>query len=203
MTNNPPASPESRLDKQLRFILELDKLKSVERRSILINRSRRENAAEHSWHVAMMASLLAEHAEDPVDVPRVVMMLLVHDIVELDAGDTYVYDDEAVEKQAERERIAADRLFGLLPEEQGMDLRTLWEEYDARNTPDSRFAATIDRLMPLLHNVYTEGASWQDHEVSAQQVRERNAEGRPGSEKLWAYAETLIQQAVEQGELNP
>ncbi len=188
-----------RLEQQIRFILEIDKLKTVLRRSYLLNGSRYENSAEHSWHLAVMALVLAEHANEPVDLCRVLKMLLVHDIVEIDAGDTYCYDEVANQDKAERERRAAERLFGLLPPDQRDELRALWEEFEARQTPEAKFAAALDRLMPLMHNFFTGGRSWQEHGVTLEQVLERNSPTAEGSATLWAFAKRLIDQAVEQG----
>src|SRR5438874_2362757 len=149
-----------RFERQIRFILEIDKLKTILRRTYLIHADRAENTAEHSWHLAIMAILLAEHANEPVDVARVVKMVLVHDIVEIDAGDTYFYDPLGAADKAEREHTAADRLFGILPPDQSLELRTLWEEFEAGTTADARFALALDRFMPQLHNYYTKGRSW-------------------------------------------
>ncbi len=194
---------DDRLQRQLRFIMEIDKLKGVIRQSYLVGADRRENSAEHSWHVAVMAVVLAEHAGAPVDVGRVVTMLLVHDIVEVDAGDTYVYDPAGGADKAERERRAAARLFGLLPPDQGDELRALWEEFEAAATADARFAAALDRLMPVLHNVHTGGRSWREHGISADRVIARNSRMREGSEELWRYARALIEEAVAAGALAP
>ena len=152
--------PES-LPQQIDFILEIDRLKSVLRRTSLLDHSRRENTAEHSWQIALMAVLLAEYADPQVDINRVVMMLLVHDLVEIDAGDTFIYDEQARVTQADRERRAADRIFGLLPQGQGQRLRALWEEFETRESPEARFASAIDRLQPLLSNYFTKGSSWK------------------------------------------
>jgi len=188
-----------RFEKQIQFILEIDKLKSISRRTYLLNAERLENTAEHSWHLAMMAMLLAEHANEPVNVSRVVRMVLVHDIVEIDAGDTYYYDPIAALDKADRERRAADRLFGLLPVDQGKELRDLWEEFEACQTPDSRFAAALDRFMPQLHNYHTKGKSWSEHGVTADRVLERNACIAEGSQKLWERAQSLLDDAVAKG----
>lgn len=193
--------PDDRLAKQINFILEIDRLKDVIRRSYLVGADRRENSAEHSWHLAMMAVLLAEHAREPVQLARVVEMVLLHDIVEIDAGDTYVYDPKGSEDKAVREQKAADRLFNMLPPDQAVRLMELWHEFEAMATPEAQFAATLDRLMPLLHNVHTKGRSWQEHGVVSSQVHERNRPGRPGSETLWAYGESLIDEAVKRGYL--
>jgi 5'-deoxynucleotidase YfbR-like HD superfamily hydrolase len=192
-----------RLERQIGFILEIDKLKAVLRRTYLLGADRHENSAEHSWHLAMMALLLAEHADAPVDVCRVVEMLLVHDVVEIDAGDTFAYDDAANRDKEERERRAAERLFGMLPEEQGRQLRALWEEFDAAETDDARFAAALDRLMPVLHNVYTNGRGWREHRITADRVLARNAGIARGSRALWDYARSLVERAVARGDLAP
>ena len=194
---------DDRLQRQIRFILEIDALKGVLRRTYLPGADRPENSAEHSWHVAVMAVLLAEHANEPVDVARVVRMLLIHDVVEVDAGDTYVYDTAGAEAKAEREVRAADRVFGLLPEDQGRELRALWEEFEEGRTAEARFAAALDRLMPVLHNVHTEGRSWREHGITADRVIARNARMSEGSEALWEYARSLIEDAVEKGHLAP
>src|SRR5437762_7515762 len=144
-----------RFEQQIRFILEIDKLKTILRRTYLLNVDRSENTAEHSWHLAIMAILLAEHANEPVDVSRVVKMVLIHDIVEIDAGDTYFYDAAAALDKSEREQAAADRLFGILPPDQGLELRELWEEFEANETADARFALALDRFIPQLHNYHT------------------------------------------------
>ena len=194
---------DERLQRQIRFILEIDALKSVLRHTYLLGADRPENSAEHSWHVAVMAVLLAEHANEPVDVARVVRMLLIHDVVEVDAGDTYVYDTAGAEAKAEREVRAADRVFGLLPEDQGRELRALWEEFEEGRTAEARFAAALDRLMPVLHNVHTEGRSWREHGITADRVIARNARMSEGSEALWEYARSLIEAAVAKGHLAP
>jgi len=190
-----------RLERQINFILEIDALKGVLRQSYLLGAARRENAAEHSWHVAVMAVVLAEHANEPVDPARVAMMMLIHDIVEVDAGDTYVYDESRVAAKPERERAAADRLFGMLPADQAAELRALWEEFESCRTADARFAVALDRLMPVLHNIHTAGRSWREHGITADRVISRNSTMREGSEALWEYARSLIEGAVAKGHL--
>ncbi len=190
-----------RLHRQIAFILEIDRLKSVLRRTYLVNDPRHENSAEHSWHLAMMALLLAEHANVEVNLLSVLKMLLVHDIVEIDAGDTYCYDAVGSEDKAAREEQAAQRIFGLLPDDQQAELHQLWTEFEARVTPEAKFAAALDRLMPILHNYHTEGRSWIDHRITSAQVRERNRHAEEGSETLWAYVEEIIADAVKQGYL--
>lgn len=193
-----------RLTAQIAFILEIDKLKTILRQNVPITEPhRRENDAEHSWHLAMMALTLAEHADEPVDVARVMKMLLIHDIVEIDAGDTFIYDDAAHDDKDEREQAAATRLFGLLPEDQGRELRLLWEEFEARETADARFAGALDRLQPVLLNVATQGRKWRENGVTADKVLARNSRIGDASTPLWDYARTLIEGAVRDGYLPP
>ena len=189
-----------RLSRQLTFILEIDRLKGVLRRTLLADGSRQENSAEHSWHIAVAAVLLAEHAAAEVEVGRVVRMLLVHDVVEIDAGDTYAYDPAAHGDKAEREEACAERLFALLPEDQEREMWDLWREFETAETPEARFANAIDRLMPMLHNYVTRGTAWQQHGVCSRQVIERNREViDAGASELWAYAERMVAAAVERG----
>lgn len=191
---------EDRLERQLRFVEEMDRLKQVRRQTLLMDASRPETSAEHSWHVAVMALVLAEYAGgEGLDLLRVLQMLLLHDIVEIDAGDTYCYDPEGLRDQAERESRAADRIFGLLPSDQGRRLQALWEEYEGRQTPEARFAHALDCLQPLLHNIHTRGKSWKGHGIRRHQVLERNQEARRGAPALWTLAVRLIDQAVKQG----
>lgn len=191
----------NRLHQQIQFILEIDKLKSILRRSYLLNQERHENSAEHSWHLAMMAILLHEYANEKVDLLHVLKMVLVHDLVEIDAGDTYCYDEDANSDKTEREQKAADRLFAILPEDQRDELHKLWEEFEERKTPEAKFANALDRMMPMLHNYYTQGKSWQEHNVIDNSVFERNSVMRDGSEKLWEFSQSLIRDAIEKGYL--
>ena len=183
--------------------MELDLAKGVLRRNLITAAERRENDAEHTWHVAMFALVLADYAPPGADIARVIAMLLVHDIVEIDAGDAFVYDDEATALQPVRERAAADRIFGLLPPGQGRSLRALWEEFEARQTPEARFAAALDRLQPLLLNFHTHGRAWRQHGVTQTQALEVNAHIADGSEALWTFARSLINEAVQLGYLSP
>ncbi len=192
-----------RLQSQLAFHMEIDKLKRVIRRNSLIDGSRRENDAEHSWHLAMMAMTLAEHAPPGTDMSKVVAMLLVHDIVEIDAGDTFIYDPAAVEGQAALERAAADRIFGLLPEDQGTRLRTLWDEFEERRTPEARFARALDRLAPIIANHHNDGGTWSLFKVTAAQVMEKVRLIEEGSPTLGEYAAGLVAASVAQGHLAP
>ncbi len=188
---------KERFDQQIRFILEIDKLKSVVRQSYLLDGTRQENSAEHSWHIALMGILLVEYAEQPVDLPRTMKMLLIHDIIEIDAGDTYCYDEAGVTDQSSRESEAAERLFGLLPEDQMEEFRELWADFEERTTAEAKFAATIDKLMPLLHNYHTEGRSWREHGIRVNQVSSRNEVMKDGSLQLWKFAMSLIDDAVD------
>jgi putative hydrolase of HD superfamily len=190
-----------RLEQQFQFIVEIDKLKSVLRRTYLVNDSRRENTAEHSWHLTVMAVLLTEHANEQIDLLRVLKMLIVHDIVEIDADDTFCYDDVGALTKADREIRAADRIFNLLPEDQARELRNLWEEFEQRVTNEAKFAASLDRLIPLLHNYHTEGKSWREHGITSTQVMKRNLHIGEGSDSLWEFAQTLINEAVERKHL--
>jgi putative hydrolase of HD superfamily len=191
----------TRLEQQLAFLLELDKAKSVFRQSYVTDGSRHENDAEHMWHLAMFVLVLAEHAAEPIDVGRVLRMVLVHDIVEIDAGDAFVYDEAARSTKAELELAAAERLYGLLPTDQGDELRALWEEFEAKETADARFAAAVDRLQPLLLNVTTEGRSWREHGVTSDKVLALNARIELGSPVLWEHVQQVLHDAVGKGYL--
>lgn len=197
--NHPDAQ---RIHRQMEFIREIDRAKTILRQNTLADGSRRENDAEHSWHLCMMALILAEHASEPIDLCRVINMLLVHDIVEIDAGDTFAYDEAGHVDKADRERQAAERIFGLLPEDQGEQLKALWVEFERRETPEAKFAAAIDRLQPMLENFWTRGGVWTKHNVPAHRVRARNDHIRAGSETLGQYARALIDRAVELGFLS-
>jgi putative hydrolase of HD superfamily len=189
-----------RFSRQVAFILEVDKLKAVQRMTLLTDASRRENAVEHSWHVALMVLILSEYAADKqIDTLRVIKMLLVHDLVEIDAGDTYCYDRQGVKDQAERERLAADRIFSLLPPDQAFELRELWDEFEERRTPEGAFAAALDRLQPLMHNFFTGGRVWRENRIRQEQVRERMRPISKGAPRLWEYAVHLIEEATQKG----
>lgn len=189
---------DSRLEQQFEFIREIDRLKTVVRETYLADLSRKENSAEHSWQLALMAVVLREHVDEDVDLERVVKMVLLHDVVEVDAGDTYAYADER-EEQIEREREAAERIFGILPEDQEETFRELWEEFEARETPEARYAKALDRLQPLLHNHFTDGEAWKEHGLHAEEVLERNDLIGESSEQLWDVVEELVDHAVEKG----
>ncbi|EGR1510652.1 HD domain-containing protein [Vibrio vulnificus] len=189
-----------RLNKQLALLMELDKLKSVLRRTRVKSADKRlENSAEHSWHVALMALLMEEHANEPVNICRVVKMLLLHDVVEIDAGDTFVYDAVASKQQVEKELAAAQRLFGMLPADQGEELLQLWLEFEAAQTADAKFGKALDRIIPMLLNYHNQGQSWQEHGVTRQQALTVNQKIDLGSHVLWDKAQEIIEQATQNG----
>jgi putative hydrolase of HD superfamily len=193
-----------RLDQQMRFVTEIDKLKGVLRQTMLAGPGRRENSAEHSWHLAMMAVTLAEHAPPGTDIGRVTAMVLLHDLVEIDAGDLFAYADEARQARQEKaERAAADRIFALLPDGQAGELRGLWDEFEERRTPEARFARGLDRLQPMLANLTTGGGTWKEHGITADQVLAKVALIEDGSPALGRYARDLVDRAVRDGLLAP
>jgi putative hydrolases of HD superfamily len=185
-----------RLKQQMQFLVEIDKLKGVFRRTYLADGSRKENDAEHSWHFAIAAILLAEHAAEPIDVLRAAKMALIHDLVEIDAGDVTVYDLAAREAQKAKERAAAERIFALLPADQAKELRAIWEEFEARQTPEARFAAAIDRMQSILLNVASGGRTWREIGVTADRVRSVNSHIAQGSPAVWEFVQEIIDQAV-------
>lgn len=191
-----------RLAQQIRFLIETEKLKMVLRRTYVIGAERYENSAEHSWQLALAALVLSEHA-GPLDLCRVLQMLLVHDIIEIDAGDTCCYDEQGSRDKAEREGRAAERIFGLLPADQAAQIYDLWAEFEAGTTSEASFANAVDRLMPLLHNYYTEGRSWREHGITADRVLKRNAQVGKASETLGALVRALVEGSVDQGYLAP
>ncbi len=193
---------KSRLTAQIAFAVEIDKLKRIIRRNLLMDGSRRENDAEHSWYAATLAMVLGEHAPPGTDIPHVISMLLVHDLVEIDAGDAFIYDPVAVAAQAEAERAAADRIFAILPAEQGARLRALWDEFEARQTDEARFARAVDRFAPILANHHTEGGTWPLFKVTAAQVMEKVRLIEEGSPSLGAYARELVMLSVADGHLS-
>ena len=201
-TEESVTSPDSsRLERQLAFIVEADRLKSVLRRTTLCDGSRRENSAEHSWHLALMATVLGEYADSSVDVARVMRMVLVHDLVEIDAGDTFAYDVAANVGREARERVAAERIFGLLPPEQGDELRSLWSEFEAQSTPDAQAAAALDRLQPLLNNHQSGGGSWRTHGVHRAEVLRRMDPIRTGLPALWPSVLDIVDRNSELGHI--
>ena len=189
----------ARLKRQIQFIIETDKLKEVVRQTLCTQSRRHENSAEHSWHFALMIIVLAEHANEPIDVLRVLKMVLIHDLVEIDAGDTYAYDVKNMADQHEREARAAERIFGLLPADQAAEFRAIWDEFEARETPEARFAAACDRFHPMLLNCLTGGETWKKHGVTHDKVVARNQHARDGSVTLWRYAEQMLAEAKTKG----
>ena len=194
-------SDRSRLLDQLAFVDEMDKAKAVFRRSHLVGEDRKEDDAQHQWHFAVMALVLAEHAAEAVDVGRVLAMALLHDVVEIDAGDAFVYDEAAREEKAAREQQAAERIFNLLPPDQARFVRDLWDEFEARETPEARFAAAIDRTQALLQNLRTDGAAWREHGIVASQVLALNEQIGIGAPALWEEIRARIERAIDDGVL--
>lgn len=190
-----------RLKQQIAFILEVDKLKTIYRQSLITDASRFENDAEHSWHLALMAFLLSEYTDEKVDLLKVMKMVLMHDIVEIDAGDTYCYDEQAKLDKREREEKCAERVFSMLPEEQAREMFALWEEFERMETPEARYAAALDRLQPVLMNYTAKGLSWKNHDISIEQVLDRNQKIQNSSQRLWSFVEELLEDAIARGYL--
>lgn len=190
-----------RLQKQMDFILEVDKLKNIYRQSYVSDASRHEEDADHSWHLALMCLLLSEYANEDIDVLRTIGMVLIHDIIEIDAGDTYAYDEAANASKREREEKAADRIFNILPKDQAELLRNLWEEFEESKTPEAKFAHVVDNLQPMMLNDATDGKAWREHEVRKSQIMKRNANTSKGSKELWNYCEMLIDRNIKKGNI--
>lgn len=187
------------LQQQISFIKEIDKVKYIQRKTKLFNSDRNENDAEHSWHLTLMAIVLAEHSNEPVDIFKVVKMLLIHDIVEIDAGDTFLYDTQKNHINTDEERLAAKRIFGILPKEQAEDLIAVWEEFEAGESKEAKFAKSMDRLEPLLQNTSNNGGTWKEFGVSYDKVYQKKSVIKEGSKTIWEYAEKLIDESVEKG----
>ena len=192
---------DERLKKQLAFALEIDKEKNIFRQTHLSGHGRNENDAEHAWHMAIMAYVLREYSNEKIDVAKVMLMCLIHDIVEIDAGDTYAYDAESLKTQTARENAAKERIFSLLPDEQKEELIALFDEFEAFETPESKFAHAMDNLQPLMLNNSNGGADWKEHEVTAQQVYGRQSKTRLGSETLFEVVDSIIQQNIANGQI--
>lgn len=192
----------TRLEKQIAFILEIDKVKQIFRQNYLADGKRRENDAEHSWHMALMALLLKEYAEEEVDVLRVITMVLLHDLVEIDAGDTYAYDDVGAITKNERELAAADRIFAILPEDQGTYFRALWDEFEAYESADAKYAHLLDNFQPLLLNDASGGISWVEHQVKKAQIYKRNEKIPEISGKIWETMQQIISQNISEGKIS-
>lgn len=197
------ATPLERLSRQIAFIVEVDQLKNIFRQTVNTVSGRTENDAEHSWGLCLLVMTLAEHANVPhLDVLRALKMVIIHDLVEIDAGDTFAYDTKNMADQHARECLAADRIFGLLPPGQSAEFRALWDEFEARQTPEAKFAAAVDRFHPMLLNCSTEGAAWKKHGITSDRVLARNAHIAEGSADLWAYAQAMVARAVRDGHLS-
>lgn len=193
---------DERLKKQMEFALEMDKEKGIGRQTYILNALRKENDAEHGWHLAIMTMLLSEYANEKIDVGRTIEMVVIHDVVEIDAGDTYAYDDAGNSTKAEREKKAADRIFGMLSPEQGQYFMDLWLEFEEASTPEAKFATAIDSVQPLMLNDASNGLAWREHEVAASKVRDRALKKiKPGSEKLYEMVIEIIGENVEKGNL--
>ena len=190
-----------RLKKQLDFILEVDKVKNIVRQTYLSDGKRKENDAEHSWHLALMAVLLKEYSNEEVKLERVIPMVLIHDLVEIDAGDTYAFDEVGKMTQSSREREAADRIFGMLPDYQGQRFRLLWEEFEAYDTPEARFAHMLDNCQPMFLNDATNGRSWEEHHVKKSQIYSRNSKTGEGSEIIWKYMQGIVEKHISLGHI--
>lgn len=191
-----------RLEKQLDFIREIDKEKQIFRQTYVSDGTRKENDAEHAWHMAVMTFLLKEYANEEIDVLKTIQMILIHDVVEIDAGDTYAYDEVAKTTQREREEKSAARLFGLLPEEQGKEMLALWEEFEAGETPEAKFARSMDNFQPMMLNDATDGKAWMEHEVAVSKILKRNERTPRGAETLWEYGkENYIEKHVNLGHI--
>lgn len=192
---------DERLQKQLDFILEIDKEKNIFRQTHLSGHGRNENDAEHAWHMAIMAYLLQEYSNEKIDVARVMLMCLIHDVVEIDAGDTYAYDAEGLKTQKAREEAAKERLYSMLPEDQKADLTAIFDEFEERKTPEAKFARALDNLQPLLLNNSNDGGDWRNHDVTAEKVYERQSHTREGSEKLFEVTDKILKENIAKGNL--
>lgn len=188
-----------RFEQQLEFLKVVDGMKNILRQTMLIDYSRRENDAEHSWHFAVTAMILSEYASEEIDLFRVLKMALIHDLVEVYAGDTFAYDVEGNLKKQERELLAADKIFGLLPKDQGLELRQLWEEFDAMETKDALYAACIDRIQPFINNYFTQGHTWRKGNVRPEQVYQRLEPVKRGLPELWEFVEFVIEDSIKKG----
>lgn len=192
---------EERLKKQVAFILEMDKEKNIFRQTHLSGHGRNENDAEHAWHMAVMAYLLQEYANEPVDITKVMLMCLTHDVVEIDAGDTYAYDEEGLKTQKSRENAAKERIYSLLPEDQKTALQGLFDEFEENRTAEARFAHAMDNLQPLLLNNSNNGGDWREHQVTADQVYGRQAKTKEGSQRLFELTDRIIQENIRKGNI--
>lgn len=190
-----------RLTKQMEFALEIDKEKNIFRQTHLSNYGRRENDAEHAWHMAIMAYLLKEYANEPIDIGKTMIMCLIHDIVEIDAGDTYAYDEEALKTQKAREDAAKERIFSILPEDQKQDLVTLFDEFEAGSSPEARFAKSMDNLQPLMLNDSNDGADWREHKAKSEKIYKRHKQTQLGSDTIYQLTDAIIQKNIKKGNI--
>lgn len=191
-----------RLKKDMEFIVELDKMKSIIRQTSIIGQDKREDDAQHSWHISVMAMILSEYSNENINVCKVIKMLLIHDLVELFAGDTFCYDKIGNEDKEDRELAAADKIYGMLDEDKGKELRALWDEFEERKTPEALFAASMDRLQPILSNYHNNGGTWKKYDVSQSQIYERVAPIKESSNDLWQFVDNLLQDAYSRGLIN-
>ncbi len=191
----------TRLEQQINFIMEIDKVKNIFRQTYLADGNRKENDAEHSWHIALTAILLQEYADAPIDLLKVITMVLIHDLVEIDAGDTYAYDSVAAQSKCEREQKAADRIFGLLPQDQGAYFHSLWDEFEAYDTPDAKYAHLLDNFQPILLNDASGGISWKEHCVEKGQIYKRNEKIEGTSKVIWSKMKDYIHKHIEKGNI--
>ena len=192
---------DKRIEKQLAFSLEIDKVKNIFRQTHLSGNGRNENDAEHSWHMAIMAYLLREYSNEDIDIAKVMLMCLIHDIVEIDAGDTYAYDAEALQSQKAREDAAKQRIFAILPEEQAQELIAIFDEFEEYETEESKFAHAMDNIQPLILNNSNNGGDWREHDVTVEQIYKRQSKTKLGSEKLFEITDCIIQENVKKGNL--
>ena len=192
---------KERLEQQFAFIREIDKEKFIGRQTYLTDGERKENDAEHAWHMAIMAYLLRDYSNEPVDIAKVMLMCLIHDVVEIDAGDTYAYDAEGLKTQKAREEAAKERLYSMLPEDQKADLVAIFDEFEERKTPEAKFARALDNLQPLLLNHSNDGGDWKNHDVTAEQVYGRQSRTREGSEKLFEVTDQILKENIAKGNL--
>ena len=192
---------KERLEQQFAFIREIDKEKFIGRQTYLTDGERKENDAEHAWHMALMTVLLAEYSNEPIDVLKTMKMVLLHDAIEIDAGDTYAYDAAGNQTKKEREQKAADRIFPILPEDMAKEYRNLWEEFEESRTPEAKFAHVLDNAQPMLLNDASEGKSWREHGVKKSQIMKRNARTHEGSEAIWEYQKEIIEQNIKKGNI--
>ena len=195
------ANSKERLEQQMAFVLEIDKLKNVSRQSYIVSGERKETDAEHSWHLALMSMLLGEYANEAVDMLKVMKMVLVHDLVEIDAGDTYAFDEKGNESKREREVAAAERIFNLLPTDQAAEMRCLWDEFEEGNSAEAKFANTLDKIQPAMLNAAASGKSWREHDVRLEQILKRNERTAEGSKALWEFTSELVDVHVQEGNI--